>query len=76
VEDETMACGTGSVAAALLASAARPDLPIAVHPSSGETLIIYFENQDEISVSISEGEAVVVFQARSGWMNCNKEDAA
>ncbi len=70
VEDETLACGTGSVAAALVASRlhALPS-PIAVHPSSGETLIIYFENQDGKFRSVFlEGEAVVVFQGEI-WLD-------
>ena len=64
VEGETLACGTGSVAAALIACRvhALPS-PIAVHPSSGETLTIYFDNQDGNFRSVFlEGEAVVVFQ--------------
>jgi diaminopimelate epimerase len=64
VEAETLACGTGSVAAALIASRvhAMPS-PIAVHPSSGETLKIYFEPQDGNFRSVFlEGDAAVVFQ--------------
>jgi diaminopimelate epimerase len=44
VEDETLACGTGSVASALIAS--RKGLvkpPVDVHVRSGEVLKIYFE---------------------------------
>jgi diaminopimelate epimerase len=70
VEDETLACGTGSVAAALIASRlqALPS-PIAVHPSSGETLLIYFENQDGNFRSVFlEGEAAVVFQGEI-WLD-------
>ena len=64
VEAETLACGTGSVAAALIASRlhALPS-PISVHPSSGETLKIYFENQNGNFGSVFlEGETAVVFQ--------------
>jgi diaminopimelate epimerase len=64
VEAETLACGTGSVAAALIASRlqALPS-PIAVHPRSGETLTIYFDNQNGNFGSVFlEGEAAVVFQ--------------
>ena len=64
VEAETLACGTGSVAAALIASRlhALPS-PISVHPSSGETLTIYFDNQNGNFKSVFlEGEAAVVFQ--------------
>lgn len=64
VEAETLACGTGSVAAALIAARLHHlPSPIAVHPSSGETLTIYFEHQDGHLRSIYlEGDAAVVFQ--------------
>ena len=48
VEDETLACGTGSVASALIA--ARKGLvesPVDVRVQSGETLRIYFETTPE-----------------------------
>jgi diaminopimelate epimerase len=51
------------VAAALIASRlhALPS-PISVHPSSGETLTIYFDNQNGNFKSVFlEGEAAVVF---------------
>jgi diaminopimelate epimerase len=70
VEDETLACGTGSVAAALVASRlyALPS-PIAVHPSSGETLMIYFDHQNGNFQSVFlEGEAAVVFQGEI-WLD-------
>ena len=70
VENETLACGTGSVAAALIASRlhALPS-PIAVHPRSGETLMIYFDNQDGSFQSVFlEGEAAVVFQGEI-WLD-------
>lgn len=63
VEDETLACGTGSVAAALIASRlhALPS-PIAVHPRSGEVLKIYFDpDQENFGAVFLEGEAAVVF---------------
>jgi diaminopimelate epimerase len=70
VEAETLACGTGSVAAALIASRlhALPS-PIAVHPRSGETLQIYFDNQKEnFGAVFLEGEAAVVFQGEI-WLD-------
>lgn len=70
VENETLACGTGSVAAALIASLllALPS-PITVHPKSGETLIIYFDNQDGKFQSVFlEGEAAVVFEGEI-WLD-------
>jgi diaminopimelate epimerase len=70
VEAETLACGTGSVAAALIASQLHALLsPIAVHPSSGETLTIYFEKQNGHFRSVYlEGEAAVVFQGHV-WLD-------
>lgn len=70
VEAETLACGTGSVAAALIASRlhALPS-PIAVHPRSGETLNIYFEQKNEgFGAVFLEGEAAVVFQGEI-WLD-------
>ena len=70
VENETLACGTGSVAAALIASRllALPS-PITVHPKSGETLLIYFDNQDGKFQSVFlEGEAAVVFEGEI-WLD-------
>ncbi len=47
VEDETMACGTGAVAAALFASMQRGmDSPVEVVTSGGDVLTIYFELHD------------------------------
>jgi diaminopimelate epimerase len=68
VEAETLACGTGSIAAAL--SAAAKDLaasPVEVRTRSGETLVIYFEKiakDGEISFSdvYLEGDAKVVYE--------------
>ena len=64
VEDETLACGTGAVAAALIA--ARLGLaasPVAVGTRGGETLTIYFRShgQDFTDVYL-EGPALVVYQ--------------
>jgi diaminopimelate epimerase len=70
VEAETLACGTGSVAAALVASILHSlPSPIAVHPRSGETLKIYFDNQNGSFGSVFlEGEAAVVFQGEI-WLD-------
>ncbi|RLA89868.1 MAG: diaminopimelate epimerase [Deltaproteobacteria bacterium] len=64
VEDETLACGTGAVAAALIA-AYLEDLssPVIVRPWSGETLKVFFDRQDHGFAAVSlEGEALVVYQ--------------
>lgn len=47
VEDETMACGTGAVAAALFASLFKGmDAPVAVETSGGDILTIHFDLED------------------------------
>lgn len=69
VESETLACGTGSIAAALLAAArglAAP--PVEVLTRSGETLVIHFEKiSQEGKIDFSgvylEGGARVVYEA-------------
>ena len=64
VEDETLACGTGSVAAALIA--ARKGLvssPVDVRVRSGELLRIYFALTDKGFEKVYlEGKAKVVYQ--------------
>jgi len=64
VEDETLACGTGAVATALVASwTGLVDSPVDVLVKSGETLKIYFEktNQGFEKVYL-EGSTTVVYQ--------------
>ena len=70
VEAETLACGTGSVAAALIASRLHAlNSPVSVQPRSGETLKVYFENQNGNFQSVFlEGEAAVVFQGEV-WLD-------
>ena len=47
VEDETMACGTGAVASAILAALeGRVQSPVAVDTSGGDRLTIFFDLQD------------------------------
>lgn len=64
VEDETLACGTGAVAAALIAACLEGvDSPVLVRPRSGEMLRVFFDNQGGIFSAVClEGEALVVFQ--------------
>jgi diaminopimelate epimerase len=63
VEDETLACGTGSVAAALIA--ARQDgliSPVKVMTRSGEYLRIFFKQAaDSFSDVFLEGDARVIY---------------
>jgi len=69
VEAETLACGTGSIASALLASArGLADSPVRVLTRSGETLVIHFnkvslEGKVEFSDVCLEGDARVVYDA-------------
>ncbi|MEN6440084.1 MAG: diaminopimelate epimerase [Syntrophobacter sp.] len=69
VEAETLACGTGSIACALLASArGLAESPVRVLTRSGETLIIHFnrvsqEGRTEFSDVCLEGDARVVYDA-------------
>jgi diaminopimelate epimerase len=69
VEDETLACGTGCIASAVIAVArGRVQAPVAITTASGELLNVGFElNQDRTgatNVSL-EGSAVIVFR---GWI--------
>jgi diaminopimelate epimerase len=64
VEDETLACGTGSVASALLsARLGQIRSPVTVHTRGGEALIIYFTAQGESFTDVFlEGDALVAYQ--------------
>jgi diaminopimelate epimerase len=64
VEDETLACGTGSVASALIASLkGKVSSPVDVLVQSGETLRIYFEvTKSGFENVYLEGGAKVVYQ--------------
>jgi diaminopimelate epimerase len=66
VEDETLACGTGSVASALIA--ARKGLvesPVDVRVQSGELLRIHFEQTEGGFTKVYlEGKAKVVYQGQ------------
>ncbi|MBA4397001.1 MAG: diaminopimelate epimerase [Syntrophus sp. (in: bacteria)] len=66
VEDETLACGTGSVAAALISSRKGwVDSPVAVTVKSGEILTIYFDTtQENFGKVYLEGKAAVVYEGR------------
>jgi diaminopimelate epimerase len=63
VEDETLACGTGSVASALLSALKyRMERPVEVIVKSGETLTISFKRQeDRFSEVKLKGSAVTTF---------------
>jgi diaminopimelate epimerase len=64
VEDETLACGTGVVAAALVASAlGLASSPVRVRVRSGETLTVYFDGLgQEVREVYFEGPVRVIYQ--------------
>jgi diaminopimelate epimerase len=69
VESETLACGTGSIASALIAAAKGFVVsPVEVKPRSGENLVIHFDKVSqgdniEFSDVYLEGDAKVVYDA-------------
>ncbi len=67
VEAETMACGTGSVATALVAAAAGlVKSPVTVTTSGGEELLVHFRRRGgEFGEVFLEGKADVVFEGRT-----------
>lgn len=70
VEDETLACGTGAVAAALIsARLGQTTAPVMVHTRGGETLVVTFHRQgDKFTEVFLEGEALVVYQGEL-WLD-------
>jgi diaminopimelate epimerase len=64
VEDETLACGTGAVASALVAAKKGfVDSPVEVQTSGGEILKIYFQAEgDGFDRVFLEGDARVVYE--------------
>ncbi|MFA5118040.1 MAG: diaminopimelate epimerase [Candidatus Omnitrophota bacterium] len=68
VENETLACGTGSVAAALI-FAMKTDAveKIFVHTQSKEVVAVYFDRAGDVFKNVwLEGKARVVFQGQFG----------
>jgi diaminopimelate epimerase len=66
VEDETLACGTGSVATALVAASRGITVsPTLLHTRGGETLRIHFEQaKDGFHSVYLEGEARVIYEGK------------
>jgi diaminopimelate epimerase len=64
VEDETLACGTGAVASALIAARLGQVVsPVTVHTRGGEALTVYFTPQGEAFTEVFlEGDALVAYQ--------------
>jgi diaminopimelate epimerase len=68
VENETLACGTGSIAAALITSCkAKWQSPINLVTRSGESLTIYFKKDGSVFKDIFlEGDARIIYSAQLG----------
>jgi diaminopimelate epimerase len=66
VEDETLACGTGSIASALLASlVAKVESPVTLVPQSGLELTVYFDARGESFTNVYlQGDARAVYEGR------------
>lgn len=66
VEDETLACGTGSIASALLASlVAKVESPVTLVPQSGLELTVHFDAQGESFTNVYlQGDARAVYEGR------------
>jgi diaminopimelate epimerase len=66
VEDETLACGTGAIASALVASARdMVTSPANVRTKGGEELRIHFRKQGNAFAQVwLEGSTSIVFQAQ------------
>jgi diaminopimelate epimerase len=66
VEDETLACGTGAIAAAIVtADKTRMKSPIKVLTRGGEYLTIYFQDKDGTYNDVYlEGDARIIYKGR------------
>lgn len=66
VEDETLACGTGSVAAAIVAAEkGMPASPTALETAGGELLLVHFEKDGDNFCNVYlEGEARMIYEGR------------
>ncbi len=66
VEDETLACGTGSIASALIASlVAKVESPVTLVPQSGLELTVYFRSRGETFTDVYlQGDARAVYEGR------------
>lgn len=64
VEDETLACGTGAVASAIIsAETEKMASPVTVETQSGEKIRVYFEIIDGIFKNVYlEGKAAIVYE--------------
>jgi diaminopimelate epimerase len=69
VEDETLACGTGSVASAFVASRLWGVIsPVTVHVRSGENLVVHLEKSPDGQTATSlQGSAHMLFSGRVSY---------
>jgi len=65
VEDETLACGTGAVASALIAAfKGLANSPVSIRTRGGEILTVYFEIEDrEVKRVFFEGDVHIIYEA-------------
>ena len=65
VEDETLACGTGAVASALIAAfKGLVRSPVSVRTRGGEVLTVYFEIEgDKVKRVFFEGDVHIIYEA-------------
>ena len=77
VESETMACGTGAIAAAVAAEYCRKvSPPVTVRVKSGETLRVDFIREGPTITSISlEGSAIILFEGKLIYESINARSA-
>jgi diaminopimelate epimerase len=70
VEGETMACGTGAVASAIMASLLRENVsPVFVIPRSGDALTVSFAKSGEAFSNVAlEGAVQRVFTGEYSWI--------
>lgn len=70
MEDETLACGTGAVASAIIsARLGKTASPVSVHTRGGEMLTVSFElTGDRITQVLLKGDALVVYQGEL-WLD-------
>jgi len=70
VEDETLACGTGAVAGAIIASEYDYiESPVRVKTKGGEALFVYFEKiKDKYKEVFLEGEVKLVYEGRMDYV--------
>ncbi|HLF85516.1 MAG TPA: diaminopimelate epimerase [Nitrospiria bacterium] len=73
VEDETLACGTGSVASAIIASILKGvSSPVILKTRSGKELIVHFKRDGKLFFDILlEGDAMVIYEGEmweEAWM--------